>query len=409
MRQRLKILSLLGLMLSLTLGLTACPSRSAVKTSPTETTYFVHGDPQSLIAGATLNKISPITTDNAKDWEKFGVITLSAFKERGIKPKTTNSLEENAPQKKLVKSTVVDDSVEIFQVEGQWHMRLMGGKIIFKMEVQDDGRLQPVTVTTATESEEGHNGSSTPEAIAVLNWSVSQDATHMSLLLNTKDDEGGKVLVAIYFERRSAEPAVQIPQGGPGQLIGWKLPDAGLNGAAVDSALEIQFCGSDPEFALATQEGVEKWNVALEGRLPLHYSQTLSYGPFSDLNQHCVYAVNAFIEDGRSDVIILGSTSEVLTLTGGEIFDADVFMYREEINKYYHLADEENIPKGFIKPGVDKNIKLAATHELGHLLGLAHKFDGTPSIMSYDFTETKPSAYDISAIQKLYPMRVPKR
>ena len=45
-----------------------------------------------------------------------------------------------------------------------------------------------------------------------------------------------------------------------------------------------------------------------------------------------------------------------------------------------------------------------ARHELGHLLGLAHQFDGTRSIMSYEKEDVEIYDYDIEAIQELYPL-----
>ena len=38
---------------------------------------------------------------------------------------------------------------------------------------------------------------------------------------------------------------------------------------------------------------------------------------------------------------------------------------------------------------------MVVLHELGHLLGLGHKFDGTLSVMSYEFDAKSLSTYDI--------------
>ena len=48
-------------------------------------------------------------------------------------------------------------------------------------------------------------------------------------------------------------------------------------------------------------------------------------------------------------------------------------------------------------------MKKLILHEMGHALGLDHQFDGTPSIMSYDFeSPAELTDYDKAAIQDLY-------
>lgn len=381
------------------LNLTACPGPNPKKTAPsqaTQQTLFVKGDPMTLVAGAHGNPTSPITEENIQLWNQFVFSKIAQFveKEEIIQRKETNIEAENVTKESS------DSEANPIRIErganGEWTLVIVGTEGRLALTRMPDGRLQPTRFYSAKAS----------YALTPLHWSVALDRHTVSFLAavdDPKDPSKGRGLLAFYFEKQRPEPAhvpTTVPKyvyvSGPGRKVGWSL--------AANEELNVQLCGS-PGYANMVKNAVEAWQPALRDRLPLKFSVAQTYAPFSDLNQHCIYIVDAYVNEQRSDVFNFGETWPILSRYQAKIIDADIFIFKAEIDKVRQYAVSKGRDPGIADSFTETRVPMAVSHEVGHLLGLGHKFDGTPSIMSYDWKYPLPQAYDTEALEELYPLR----
>jgi hypothetical protein len=373
----MKILALLTFLLALT----GCPDdHKDSHESDTNKVLFVKGDPHALIAGAQANSTSPITVANAREWNSYSLIVLQQFveKEEVLATQGTDLTKENETKDRTKQETKLTMALELSQAgDGHWLMKLYGGLLTFDMEQTSDGRLQPVQVTTPKDK----------VAVRAVHWSVTPDHNYMSLLVEGEDNQDGRSLVAMYFEKTAPAQAVPttdskyVYSAGPGKKIGWR-----------GKKISVSVCGAS-KYRENVQEAVALWNKPLTGRMQLELKFPATYAPFSDLNQHCIYAVDSYLTDNRKNVLNYGITLPIRSLSRLEHVDADIFLFESEISKLYTLGYSYRL---------SNDVRYTIIHELGHVLGLGHKFDGTPSIMSYEYTNREPTAYDIEALGELY-------
>jgi hypothetical protein len=157
--------------------------------------------------------------------------------------------------------------------------------------------------------------------------------------------------------------------------------------------------------AQAFDRGVRMWQPPLRDRLDLRLRQQGSCPPFSDLSTQTVTYVSGWIEVAGEQAVA-AFTNAGFDFEQGQIVDSDIFFLREE---FQEILDLRGIPVKVTDDAFDNRPEIVSmytqtmAHELGHLLGLHHQFDGTPSIMSYDDIGTL-QRYDVEAIQALYPM-----
>ena len=374
------------------ISLMGCPDKHNNDTSePESKVIYVRGDPHEMVAGAKMNSTSPITENNAAEWSHFSLMTMYQFPEREAKISTKNIKSENATQTR--KGGLGSEKAAV-KVEpnsaGEWQMTLLGGKITLGLELDSNARLQPKSVTS----------SSGTFPITPMHWSTSADGNYVSFLLSMNDPDDGQELVALYFQKAGADQPVPMTDSqyiyltGPGQKLAWKVTKG--------SELDVHLCGA-PAFDGA-DNAILKWNEALNGRLKIKFTQVENFAPFSDLNEHCIYTINAYLADGREDIANYGATVTIKSFVRTELADADVFLFRSEFAKINTYAAKHGAPDSFATKENVKHARLTYIHELGHLLGLGHKFDGTLSIMSYDWNTDAPTAYDTAAVHELYPL-----
>lgn len=360
-------------------------------------TYVVKGDPRLLVAGASLRPQSPFTEENLGAFEDYSLDSLVVFAEKEKLNKevaTQASIEkENAPRDGSQLRKKYDLRMKVSKMaDGSWVTTVNTLKVGFLWTRSATGRLE----LTGTRSEDGAT-----EQLKVLHWSQSHDRSKMSVLVESMDSVIGKTLSAIYFVRNSAEE-IKIPEGsplyqytqGPGVTYAWDAK----------KVLEVHLCGA-PSAQKNLSNAVGLWQNVLKGRLQIRLTQPPEYFPFSDLNQHCVYVVDNYLVSTKENEATYGTTITSLNKVSGRIIDSDIFIFKGEFEKLKKKSGP--VPSEAIDLAFESDLTITYIHELGHLLGLGHKFDGTPSVMSYKYDSEKPTKYDVEAIQALYPLQRP--
>ncbi len=371
----------------LAMALSSCqdPGLEIKDEAPTSTVMFVKGDPNELIRGATLQRVSPFTDANISMLNSYSLMSMNQFPEKEkAKPIDTSLTQEkiqNENESKDISPTGKPDG-NIYQLkvnkgtDGIWHLYLLGGIAEIKMALGKNGRINPVELASKNES----------LPVETLHWSQTTDGQFISLLVRATEADVGRNLISFVFEKTTAQVPMAVANkkyiylGGPGNKIPWKNLS--------NQSLTIGLCGTGIAKS-SVERAVNSWGLALQGRMKLKFEKKSKYAPFSDLNEHCVNMVNAYIYESRSNMAVYGVTLGPISLSKNQLVDSDIFLFQEEFNKNPTEAQAKFYPAMF--------------HELGHLLGLGHKFDGTPSVMSYEIRDFAPQIYDIEALSELYP------
>ena len=108
------------------------------------------------------------------------------------------------------------------------------------------------------------------------------------------------------------------------------------------------------------------------------------------MNTNCIYTVRGYQTEHSPDYVNTAVNIYSANLFEGKLVDSDIVIWVKEYEKY-------DVPFEY-----NPKLKKTVAHEMGHLLGLDHQFNGTPSIMSYA-SERQISTYDVLAIDELYP------
>ena len=231
---------------------------------------------------------------------------------------------------------------------------------------------------------------------------MKADGSALSVLVRFNTSEDGKVLIALYFEKKAppqeakkVDPRFSFLYG-PGVVSRWKGPE-----------VTVHLCGNS-DYRTAAHRGVEKWSPILAERLTLRIRETETFPPFSDLNMNCIYFIKAFQDISETNTHANGVTAAVVSPRTHEIIGASIFVFeREYENARKEVEDDvksKNLPLSSASDALKRVFGRTVTHEMGHFFGLDHKFDGTSSIMSYSSDRADdPTSYDKEAIQALYP------
>lgn len=383
-------------MLAMALALAACAPHSKRKENPEETIVFVKGDPSLFVAGAQFDSASPLREENVSQLNSFVQISSYKIVERVTLKKSEarphNIIEENRTGDFTKRAAGAVTTYKSTEDKDLWLLWLSDSNIGFALRKNAEGQLD---VEQVGDSKEVYDAK-------ILHWSATPDDRYRSLLIKV-EGSGNRYLQAFYFQRLG--PWSDVPKVsedfiyllGPGRQLGWKIP--------AQKSLDIELCGST-SFTDVARESVEVWRPILKDRLDVKFSQTDTYPPFSDLNHHCIYTVNSYFEKPFVGELNYGNTYPIMSISNLELVDADIFIMMAEINKLHTLEELNWIEQGSAERKIERVLPRAFRHEIGHLLGLGHKFDKahTPSVMSYD-DYIVPQPYDIEALQALYPLR----
>lgn len=386
--------------------LSACqpPQENITRNQPPENTVlmFVKGDPGTLIRGARLNSKSPFKSSNISDLNDYSLVTLHQFVEKEkaqiLNPNISNDeIKKENESKDITTSKKSNSDIYKVQVQssdnGDWHLILFSGALQIRLSPDSEGRLQPVEGTSGQQS----------ILIKTLHWSMTPDKKFLSLLIEINEENNGKNLITFYFEKKSTPVSIlktdkkYIYLGGPGNKLPWKN--------LANNTLTIGFCGDAADMPMAIK-ALSGWTKALKDRLTLKLEKRSSYPPFSDLNQHCIHYVDSYFYESRGNVAAYGVALTPRSIHKAQIIDSDIFMFREEFQKVVKHNMNADISSEQAKEWMRNKFVPALSHEIGHMLGLDHKFDGTPSVMSYEIKDIEPQSYDIEALHELYLIKV---
>lgn len=378
----MKITSLL-IISTLLLSIQACGKKAKKSKSGVHvSTYYVAGDPKSVVKGSTLDRTSFLTLDNFKSFNNFELFNLTTFAEKE-KIVVTDNIEqgqeastENQLKGDLRPFTFSNDGDYFFFKNTQ-----MGIKLRFKVK---DNRLDfdQLTIT--------YDGRNQTYSVEMLHYSLVSTKDSFSFLGTVEDEESGRNLVAFYFVKPTEQTLSMGNQnykylGGPGVKVVWDQ----------SKELLVNICGKQNANVVNTYtRGVNMWSAPLKDRLKLRTQQLDKYPPFSDLNVHCIYNVDSYLttapEEQSSNPAVAIS---VLDRFKSRFIDSDVIIWDREFDK------------GGVTYETYAGMSWVVGHEIGHVLGLDHQFDDqVKSLMGYEGIDYL-TTYDWNAIQELYPKK----
>lgn len=365
--------------------LTGCPEKHNSHRGP-RTVIFVKGDPMNVVKGATFRPQSPITTENYKDFEGWGIQGMVEFlekEEENLDDKSWEKvLEEQAPTGEEDVSTKDKSSFHWQQnTPNEYVYSDSQAKLELVFTLRNGSELQLTAIRAKDKTE--------TLPLEALHWSISEDKSMISVLIKAYTDESGTDLTAIYFSNTTLNKSSVPKTLGEYNYVAGTRIKAGWDKTR---PAKLEYCGQNTHWE-ATELAVADWQKHLGELLKIELKKANTYYPFSDLNQHCIYPIKDRLETYGDYSATYGVTISFFNYNRPNIISSDIFVYLDEINKVKKWQGET----------VTETTSLTIKHELGHWLGLDHIFDGTKSIMSYqDQDGDRLTTYDIKAIRALY-------
>lgn len=373
------------------LFITACgkdqSSRSQIEAQLQKTNNqitFIHGPPDNIIAGATFNKVAFFNNSNEQRYNGYILNSINQFTEKDIIIEKEDTNIEAGNEAETEDTTKKNNKISYQFVDN-------GDGTAKYFSEQIDLTFHFIKIENSYFLNQLETKSFVYE-IKALHYSESKNNNATSILIETKDNENGKVLLSFTFNKDGIEKETNYVNSyykytnGPGVAIGWDQK--------VD--LNIDICGSNNNLELSNKikSGINSWKNNLKNRLNINVNSPLTYPPFSDLNSHCIYLVSDYQTEYGNDVANPGTTFSIVDKVNKSIVDSDIILWEKEIKKFgTNILDY---------PRLERTI----SHEFGHLLGLDHQFDKyVSSIMSYNPYDLYLTNYDISAVQILYPIQ----
>jgi hypothetical protein len=382
---------------------------------------FVHGDPEELVGGTTMNSQSFLTESNLKNFDNFdfsiGLVisefseidkdqsekessksaeemsattenrsTLRAYSFRkyvamseGNSDKTSESIKTNETNK-----TATSQIYEYYDNKSR--------DVSLRGVVKPDGTLSIYEVLG--------------QKVEVLHYSLSLDGRTFSILGRAQDAKTGKSLIHASFSQRYAGgsgPQLASPKfsfiAGKGVVYRWEKPTISLNLCILDGNRDRKIKGqgeAERTVVSLIQEAWGSWQRS--GKIGDRPAQIniidKNVPPFSDVNTACIYSIPKFAYESSNQFVTTGLTVPTTNSSLGTIETSTVFLFEQAIARAIQ-------PRAYLG---------TAVHELGHFIGLGHEFERDSSgnylnlsVMGYLNNGTLyPSEHDFLAVQEIY-------
>lgn len=378
---------------SLLMGLSACGEKKSSgvpeAVTPKAATYsFIHGDPAVVYQGMNSDPSSLITRDNLENYDNFQMVgahiieRVSDFDKDTYLPAFlgTNNLDGRDK----------DDIEEYIYSVG--HINYRGSDhLIYELE---GGRSGFVLSNNANEGVIAIRSGSEFFEIETIHMSENAEKNYFSFLVEADFGDGNKKVMAFYFKKLAVQESIRRYVG----LVYEYLFEDKMVAWDQETPLKISVCSDEVNASNSLRRGVRDalspWQRALENRLEVDIEYLEDYPPFSDVNTHCIYTFDEYeTRDRRSRRTNPAYALTHPDMSTGKIISSDIFVWKEEFRKTFVLGIYD-----------DTGFRDVLMHEIGHFLGLAHKFvEGVESVMSYE-DDREFSSYDRNAIQYLYPL-----
>ncbi len=375
------------------------------KSKPAVSKYFYHGNPLELLAGSTTNPNIGFDKDTYLQFDKYILTTVSMFSEKSERTadvqedaedgnEATDELDTSAANSMFSFSTIDSETISYDGVYGDTPINI-------KFKSNTSGKLELQTVSADSE----------PMAAKLLHFSITPNQRLFSLLVELSDPDGSYLLLLTFSKDADFD---QVKKGdkkyyyteGRGVLFAWdKTKELEVN-YCIPKGKTISIKGKYATYNMPVKDSfVSDWQSALGSSLKLKYKELNSYPPFSDLNTHCIYVLDSYVTEENSSLINYGMALTIKDVTKSQIVDGDIFLNSAEFKKQIDVLDDpeyRSVEYSYIYKHFSDTIAYTISHEFGHLLGLDHVFDGTASIMSYEFGDAVLSSFDKESIQYLY-------
>jgi len=382
---------------------------------------FVHGDPEELVNGATMNPQSFLTESNLHSFDHFDFsigLVISEFseinKEQAEKEASKNAEELSATTEN--RSTLRAYAFRKYVALSESPSAAPTG----------NGRTNETTRAAASTIYEYYDNKSKDVALRgivkpdgkisiyevlgqkldVLHYSLSRDSRTFSILGRAQDTKAGKSLIHASFSQRYAGgngPQIASPQfsfiGGKGVIYRWEKPTISLNLCILDRNRERKITGqgeAERTVVSLIQEAWGSWQRSGKiGDKPVDFNIIdKNVPPFSDVNTACIYSIPKFAYESSNQFVTTGLTVPTTNSSLGTIEASTVFLFEQAIARALQ-------PRAYLG---------TAVHELGHFIGLGHEFERDSngnylnlSVMGYLNNGTLyPSEHDFLAVQEIY-------
>lgn len=386
--------------------ITACPSKKNSPLQSSANAYkmrTINGDPLVFVKKATMSGNAKLPSSILENPGMGWNMQVTGFIQQKLEQtRIEDEVKDQTPVSKKDSLRAIEESIkeswDFYQTE-KGIVLASPQDIYFTFELFEDYKLQLKMMTIHPyEMDVG-------SLFEVLHVSASSDGNAFSILVHSKEAFDAEAVFSFTFVRIMEDDVGFLEElnevyeylFGAGIKINWDNSEK----------LMISVCGDSPnELKQLVPEMIKQWQTALGDKLELGVEIPSSCPPFSDLTTHTYWYIDDWVEI-LGEAAVTGQTHTVANFTTGRIIDSDVVILLGEFQEALDI-NQTNMsvkdPSFFQDNNVQLSLYQTGLHELGHLLGLHHKFDSNyPSIMSYD--EDRSSSltdYDHRAIRALY-------